>query len=101
MPRKKVEENHVITEPDFAETPDFTESEDSVYEPNMAPLAKEESEEHTEPESNSDSDNKVTLKLVNGATFTSGGKTYSKGVLEPVSPELAEKLMNTGFFERM
>lgn len=101
MPKKKVEENHVIAEPDFSEAPDFTESEDSPYEPDMAPLAKEESEENTEPENNSGSDNKVMLKLVNGATFTSGGRKYRNGVTEPVSPELAEKLLKTGFFEKV
>ena len=106
MSRKKVDENHMITEPDFVEEQAESSTEDtSVYAEDMSPLAAEEPDVAKEKVSQEKSvagnpDSKVVLRLVKGATFTSGGKTYNKGVLEPVSPELAEKLMNTGFFER-
>lgn len=109
MPRKKVEENHKITEPDFIEEPAESSTEDtSVYADNMSPLADEESaidfeeekDSHEKPDVVHDPDSKVVLRLAKGATFTSGGKIYNKGVLEPVPPDIADKLMKTGFFER-
>lgn len=54
--------------------------------------------EEAEPECISET---AALKLVKGASFTSGGKVYRKGITERVSAETAEKLMKTGFFERV
>lgn len=95
MSRKKVEENHFITEPDFAEAPDFTESEDSPYEPDMAPLAKAET-----PKPDSTEKTGVFVKLKGGGSFTTGDYIFRKGEPVPVPEELAEKLLKTGFFER-
>lgn len=99
MPRKKVDENHKITEPDFVEEPAESSTEDtSVYAEDMSPLAEEKvSQEKSDA---ADSDSKAVLRLAKGATFTSGGKVYNKGVLEPVPPDIADKLIKTGFFER-
>lgn len=95
MPRKKVDENHKITEPDFVEEPADSSTEDtSVYAEDMSPMAAEE------PDVVGNPDSKAVLRLAKGATFTSGGKVYNKGVLEPVPPDIADKLMKTGFFER-
>lgn len=100
MPRKKVDENHKITEPDFVEEPAESSTEDTaVYAEDMSPLAEEKvSQEKSDVVGNPDS--KAVLRLAKGATFTSGGKVYNKGVLEPVPPDIADKLMKTGFFER-
>lgn len=100
MPRKKVDENHKITEPDFVEEPAESSTEDtSVYAEDMSPLAEEKvSQEKSDVVGNPDS--KAVLRLAKGATFTSGGKVYNKGVLEPVPPDIADELMKTGFFER-
>lgn len=100
MPRKKVDENHKITEPDFVEESAESSTEDtSVYAEDMSPLAEEKvSQEKSDVVGNPDS--KAVLRLAKGATFTSGGKVYNKGVLEPVPPDIADKLMKTGFFER-
>ena len=100
MPRKKVDENHKITEPDFVEEPAESSTEDTaVYVADMSPLAEEKvSQEKSDVVGNPDS--KAVLRLAKGATFTSGGKVYNKGVLEPVPPDIADKLMKTGFFER-
>lgn len=99
MPRKKVDENHKITEPDFVEEPAESSTEDTaVYAEDMSPMAEEKvSQEKSDA---ADSDSKAVLRLAKGATFTSGGKVYNKGVLEPVPPDIADKLMKTGFFER-
>lgn len=99
MPRKKVDENHKITEPDFVEESAESSTEDTaVYVADMSPLAEEKvSQEKSDA---ADSDSKAVLRLAKGATFTSGGKVYNKGVLEPVPPDIADKLMKTGFFER-
>lgn len=100
MPRKKVDENHKITEPDFVEESAESSTEDtSVYAEDMSPLAEEKvSQEKSDVVGNPDS--KAVLRLAKGATFTSGGKVYNKGVLEPVPPDIADKLIKTGFFER-
>ncbi len=100
MPRKKVDENHKITEPDFVEEPAESSTEDTaVYAEDMSPMAEEKvSQEKSDVVGNPDS--KAVLRLAKGATFTSGGKVYNKGVLEPVPPDIADKLMKTGFFER-
>ena len=43
MPRKKVDENHKITEPDFVEESAESSTEDTaVYAEDMSPLAAEE-----------------------------------------------------------
>lgn len=100
MPRKKVDENHKITEPDFVEESAESSTEDTaVYAEDMSPLAEEKvSQEKSDVVGNPDS--KAVLRLAKGATFTSGGKVYNKGVLEPVPPDIADKLIKTGFFER-
>lgn len=82
MPRKKTEEAVNVTELD--EINQGAEEADDII--------PDETEE-AEPDE--------TIKLVNGASFTSGGRVYSKGVPEKVSAETAEKLMKTGFFERV
>lgn len=104
MPRKKVEENHVITEPDISEVPDFTESEESPYEPDMAPLAKKETTEPDSAETHEpDSTEKtgVFVKLTGGGSFTTGDYVFRKDEPTPVPEELAEKLLKTGFFVRV
>ena len=100
MPRKKVDENHKITDPDFVEESAESSTEDTaVYAEDMSPMAEEKvSQEKSDVVGNPDS--KAVLRLAKGATFTSGGKVYNKGVLEPVPPDIADKLMKTGFFER-
>ena len=100
MPRKKVDENHKITEPDFVEESAESSTEDTaVYAEDMSPMAEEKvSQEKSDVVGNPDS--KAVLRLAKGATFTRGGKVYNQGVLEPVPPDIADKLMKTGFFER-
>lgn len=100
MPRKKVDENHKITEPDFVEESAESSTEDTaVYAEDMSPMAEEKvSQEKSDVVGNPYS--KAVLRLAKGATFTRGGKVYNKGVLEPVPPDIADKLMKTGFFER-
>ena len=93
MPRKKVEENHTITEPTDSSTEDT-----AVYAEDMAPMAAVDCTEKPDVVNNPDS--KVVLRLAKGATFTSGVKIFNKGILEPVPPYVAEKLIKTGFFER-
>lgn len=96
MPRKKVDENHKITEPDFVEESAESSTEDTaVYAEDMSPMAEEKvSQEKSDVVGNPDS--KAVLRLAKGATFTRGGKVYNKGVLEPVPPDIADKLMKTG-----
>ena len=84
MPRKKVDENHTITEPTDSST------EDTAV----------DCTEKEKPDVVNNPDSKVVLRLAKGATFTSGGKIYNKGIPEPVPSDIAEKLMKTGFFER-
>lgn len=99
MPRKKVDESHKITNSDFVEEPADSSTEDTaVYAEDMSPLAEEKVSQ--EKLVAADPDSKAVLRLAKGATFTSGGKVYNKGVLEPVPPDIADKLMKTGFFER-
>lgn len=108
MTRKKVEANHNISEPDLVENSalDATEETESIYEPDMAPLEKaeeqavDETEKTIKPQNASDLEEKIMLALVGGATFSSGGRVYKKGVLEPVPPDVAKRLLKTGFFER-
>ena len=82
MPRKKTDEAVNVTELD--EINQGAEEADDII--------PDETEE-AEPDE--------AIKLVYGASFTSGGRVYSKGVPEKVSAETAEKLMKTGFFERV
>lgn len=82
MPRKKTDESVNVTELD--EINQGAEEADDII-----PDETEEAEPDEE------------VKLVKGASFTSGGRVYSKGISEKVSAETAEKLMKTGFFERV
>ncbi len=82
MPRKKTDESVNVTELD--EINQGAEEADDII-----PDETEEAEPDEE------------VKLVKGASFTSGGRVYGKEVPEKVSAETAEKLIKTGFFERM
>lgn len=87
MPRKKTDEAVNVTELD--EINNSAEETDDII--------SDETEE-AEPECSSET---AVLKLAKGASFTSGGRLYIKGISEKVSAETAEKLMKTGFFERV
>lgn len=80
MPRKKTDEAVNVTELD------------DIIQEEADDIIPDETEE-AEPDEE--------VKLVKGASFTSGGRLYSKGISEKVSAETAEKLMKTGFFERV
>ena len=82
MPRKKTDESVNVTELD--EMNQGAEEADDII-----PDETEEAEPDEE------------VKLVKGASFTSGGRVYGKEVPEKVSAETAEKLIKTGFFERV
>ena len=82
MPRKKTDESVNVTELD--EINQGAEEADDII-----PDETEEAEPDEE------------VKLVKGASFTSGGRVYGKEVPEKVSAESAEKLIKTGFFERV
>lgn len=82
MPRKKTDEAVNVTELD--EINNSAEETDDII--------SDETEE-AEPDEE--------VKLVKGASFTSGGRVYGKEVPEKVSAETAEKLIKTGFFERV
>ena len=86
MPRKKTDESVNVTELDEINQEEGTKD-----------IIPDETEE-AEPECSSET---AVLKLIKGASFTYGGRVYSKGVPEKVSAETAEKLMKTGFFERV
>ncbi len=86
MPRKKTDESVNVTELDEINQEEETKD-----------IIPDETEE-AEPECSSET---AVLKLIKGASFTYGGRVYSKGVPEKVSAETAEKLMKTGFFERV
>lgn len=85
MPRKKTDEAVNVTELD------------DIIQEEAGDIIPDETEE-AEPECSFET---AVLKLVKGASFTYGGRVYSKGVPEKVSAETAEKLMKTGFFERV
>ena len=91
MPRKKTEETVNVTELDEINR-DSEEAENIIPDEETEDIVLDETEE-AEPDE--------AVKLVKGASFTSGGRVYSKGVPEKVSAETAEKLMKTGFFERV
>lgn len=103
MARKKNDENIVITEPDFSEDPVFSESENSPYEPDMAPVAKKNAPETSHPSEEPDSEEKtgVFVKLVGGGSFTTGEYFFRRGEAVPVPSALAKKLMKTGFFKKV
>ena len=82
MPRKKTDESVNVTELD--EINQGAEEADDII-----PDETEEAEPDEE------------VKLVKGASFTSGGRVYGKEVPEKVSAETAEKLIKTGFFDRV
>ena len=86
MPRKKTDEAVNVTELDEINQEEETKD-----------IISDETEE-AEPECSSET---AVLKLAKGASFTSGGRVYGKEVPEKVSAETAEKLIKTGFFERM
>lgn len=81
MPRKKTDEAVNVTELDEINQEEETKD--------IIPDETEEAEPDEE------------VKLVKGASFTSGGRVYGKEVPEKVSAETAEKLIKTGFFERV
>lgn len=95
MSRKKVEENNEIVEvePDFIAEPD--EESDTIYEPGMAPLAAENT-----AATNNEEETGEFIVLKKGATFRTGAYVFVKNEPVPVDTKMAEKLMNTGFFER-
>ena len=107
MPRKKVDENHKITEPDFVEEPADSSTEDTaVYVADMSPMAAEEPDVAKEKSFS----RKSLLLLIRTAKrccvwrreqhLHPAERYITKGVLEPVPPDIADKLMKTGFFER-
>lgn len=91
MPRKKVEENHTITEPIDSSTEDI-----AVYAEDMSPTA----EDSDTSESLSENKEGIFIKLVKGSTFHIGDYVFKKGNSVPVDSDFADKLMKTGFFER-
>ena len=95
MPRRKTEgENNNLT--------------DSIYEPDMAPLAKEktdvpvpDSSEKTDvPVPDSSEKTGVFVRLVNGGSFHVNGYVFKKGENVLTDEKTAEALISTGFFER-
>lgn len=100
MARKKIEENHEILTEDFTEETAFdgTDESDSVYDPDMAPLAKETDSEVPVADSEEKAGKFIVLRK--GASFTTGAYVFIKNIPVPVDSYTAEKLMATGFFER-
>ncbi len=91
MPRKKTDEAVNVTELDEINR-DSEEAENIIPDEETEDIILDETEEAEPGE---------TVKLVKGASFTYGGRVYSKEIPEKVSAETAEKLMKTGFFERV
>ena len=91
MPRKKTDEAVNVTELDEINQ-GAEEADDIIPDEETEDIVLDETEE-AEPDE--------AVKLVKGASFTSGGRVYGKEVPEKVSAETAEKLMKTGFFERV
>ncbi len=83
MPRKKTEEENNLT--------------DSIYEPDMAPLAKEKTDV---PKPDSSEKTGVFVRLVNGGSFHVNGYVFKKGENVHTDEKTAEALISTGFFER-
>ena len=88
MSRKKTElENNNLT--------------DSIYEPDMAPLAKEKTDENESvPVPDSSEKTGVFVRLVNGGSFHVNGYVFKKGENVLADEKTAEALISTGFFER-
>lgn len=82
MPRKKTDEAVNVTELD--EINQGAEETDNII-----------------PDETEEAEHGEAVKLIKGASFTYGGRVYSKEIPEKVSAETAEKLMKTGFFERV
>lgn len=101
MPRKKVEENHKITESDFIEEPAESSTEDtSAYAEDMSPPAADITEDGDTSESLPENKEGIFIKLVKGSTFHIGDYVFKKGNSVPVDSDFADKLIKTGFFER-
>lgn len=82
MPKKKTEgENNL---------------KDSVYEPDMAPIAKKKPDENEGV-----TETGAFIKLVCGSTYHTGELIFRKNEAVSVDEVLAEQLMSTGFFERV
>lgn len=87
MPKKKTEEENNLT--------------DSIYEPDMAPLAKEKTDENESvPVPDSSEKTGVFVRLVNGGSFHVNGYVFKKGENVLTDEKTAEALISTGFFER-
>lgn len=87
MSRKKTEEENNLT--------------DSVYEPDMAPLAKKKTDENESvPVPDSSEKTGVFVRLVNGGSFRVNGYVFKKGENVLTDEKTAEALISTGFFER-
>lgn len=83
MSRKKTEEENNLT--------------DSIYEPDMAPLAEEKTDV---PKPDSPEKTGVFVRLVNGGSFHVNGYVFKKGEKVLTDEKTAEALISTGFFER-
>lgn len=83
MPKKKTEGENNLT--------------NSIYEPDMAPLAKEKTDV---PVPDSSEKTGVFVKLVNGGSFHVNGYVFKKGENVLTDEKTAEALISTGFFER-
>lgn len=84
MSRKKTEEENNLT--------------DSIYEPDMAPLAEEKTDV---PKPDSPEKTGVFVRLVNGGSFHVNGYVFKKGENVLTDEKTAEALISTGFFERV
>lgn len=126
--RKTVKPGHVV-ESDVAPANENSTALDALqesegpYEPGMAPLAKNDSPEtspdkpqvstvdsegagptdNTPEDTNAPRDDFGALGLVvlkNGATFRFRGQVFKKGEPTATEPEIAERLINSGMFDR-
>lgn len=87
MSRKKTEEENNLT--------------DSIYEPDMAPLAKKKTDENESvPVPDNSEKTGVFVRLVNGGSFHVNGYVFKKGEKVLTDEKTAEALISTGFFER-
>ena len=87
MSRKKTEGENNLT--------------NSIYEPDMAPLAKKKTDENENvPVPDSSEKTGVFVKLVCGSTYHTGELIFRKNEVVSVDEALADQLMSTGFFER-
>ncbi len=114
MANKKVTPGHVIETAPAEVSPETAE----IYQEDMAPKAVQENIESAEapegadetdvetddtaevsPETAENSEEKISVVLVKGATFASAGMIFQNGVAVPVKASLAKKLAASGFFE--